>query len=46
MDPDSGNGDCSAMAISPEFSPYAENMICFIDEPTLSAFGSSTYVSV
>lgn len=113
MDPDSGNGDCSSMAISPEFSkgiyaleaalagkpkrpflkvqttgpmsfaltivdenkraiyyneefrdvivkalamkcrwqiqkfkPYAENIICFIDEPILSAFGSSTYVSV
>jgi len=114
MDPDSGTGDCSAMAISPEFSkgiyamekklkadgrklpwlkcqttgpcsfaltivdenkraiyyneelrdvivkalamkcrwqlqkfrPYAENLICFIDEPILSAFGSSTYVSV
>ncbi len=114
MDPDDGNGDCSAMAISEEFShgiyalekrlketgaklpwvkvqttgpisfaltivdenkralwyneefrdvvvkamamksrwqiqkfkPYAENIICFIDEPILSAFGSSTYVSV
>ena len=114
MDPDAGNGDCSAMAISPEFSrgivalekrlkadgrklpfvkvqttgpcsfaltivdenkramyyneefrdvivkalamkcrwqiqkfrPYADNIICFIDEPILSAFGSSTYVSV
>lgn len=114
MDPDTGNGDCSGMAISPEFSrgiyalekalqqkgaklpwvkvqttgpasfaltivdenkraiyyndefkdvivkalamkcrwqiqkfkPYAENVICFIDEPILSAFGSSTYVSV
>ena len=114
MDPDDGDGDCSAMAISPEFSkgiyamesalqkkgeklpwvkvqttgpcsfaltlvdenkraiyyndefrdvivkalamkcrwqiqkfkPYAENIICFIDEPILSAFGSSTYVSV
>ncbi|MEI6602698.1 MAG: hypothetical protein WCL54_04365 [Clostridia bacterium] len=114
MDPDDGDGDCSAMAISPEFSkgiyameaalqkkgeklpwvkvqttgpcsfaltlvdenkraiyyndefrdvivkalamkcrwqiqkfkPYAENVICFIDEPILSAFGSSTYVSV
>ncbi|MCL2665366.1 MAG: hypothetical protein FWE82_07125 [Defluviitaleaceae bacterium] len=29
-----------------KFAPYAENMICFIDEPILSAFGSSTYVSV
>ena len=28
------------------FKPYAENIICFIDEPILSAFGSSTYVSV
>jgi len=28
------------------FKPYAENFICFIDEPILSAFGSSTYVSV
>ncbi|MEI6131404.1 MAG: hypothetical protein WCQ41_01090 [Bacillota bacterium] len=114
MDPDDGDGDCSSMAISPEFSkgiyameaalkakgeklpwvkvqttgpcsfaltlvdenkraiyyndefrdvivkalamkcrwqiqkfkPYAENIICFIDEPILSAFGSSTYVSV
>jgi hypothetical protein len=25
---------------------YAEHIICFIDEPILSAFGSSTYVSV
>jgi hypothetical protein len=114
MDPDDGNGDCSAMAISEEYShgiyalekrlqaagekrdwlkvqttgpisfaltivdenkralwyneefrdvvvkamamksrwqiqkfrPFAENIICFIDEPILSAFGSSTYVSV
>lgn len=114
MDPIDGNGDCSAMAISPDFSqgifefekhleirnkilpfvkvhttgpcsfaltivdekkraiyyneefrdvvikaltmksrwqiqkfrPYAEQVICFIDEPILSAFGSSTYVSV
>ncbi len=114
MDPDDGNGDCSAMAISEEFSkgiyafekrlqaqgkklpfakihttgpctfalntvdenkraiyyneefrdvivkalamkcrwqiqkfsPFAENIICFIDEPILSGFGSSTYVSV
>ncbi len=29
-----------------KFKPYAEQMICFIDEPILSAFGSSTYVSV
>ncbi|MGE4298887.1 MAG: hypothetical protein AB7E47_12740 [Desulfovibrionaceae bacterium] len=26
--------------------PFADNVICFIDEPILSAFGSSTYVSV
>ena len=29
-----------------KFQPYAENIICFIDEPILSAFGSCTYVSV
>lgn len=30
-----------------KFRPYAsENIICFVDEPILSAFGSSTYVSV
>jgi methionine synthase II (cobalamin-independent) len=29
-----------------KFQPYAEKMICFVDEPILSAFGSSTYVSV
>jgi len=29
-----------------KFKAYAENLICFIDEPILSAFGSSTYVSV
>ena len=29
-----------------KFKPYAQNIICFIDEPILSAFGSSTYVSV
>jgi hypothetical protein len=114
MDPDDGNGDCSALAISPgythglyamekrlqslnkklpffkvqttgpcsfaltivdenkraiyyneefrdviikalamkcrwqiqKFQPYADHIICFIDEPILSAFGSSTYVSV
>ncbi len=28
------------------FKPYADNVICFVDEPILSAFGSSTYVSV
>jgi hypothetical protein len=29
-----------------KFKPFAERIICFIDEPILSAFGSSTYVSV
>jgi hypothetical protein len=29
-----------------QFRPYAENIICFIDEPILSAFGASTYVAV
>jgi hypothetical protein len=29
-----------------KFRPYADGIICFIDEPILSAFGSSTYVSV
>jgi hypothetical protein len=29
-----------------KFKPFAEKVICFIDEPILSAFGSSTYVSV
>jgi hypothetical protein len=29
-----------------KFKPYGEQLICFIDEPILSAFGSSTYVSV
>jgi len=29
-----------------KFQPYAEKVICFIDEPILSAFGSSTYVTV
>jgi hypothetical protein len=28
------------------FQPFAEKVICFIDEPILSAFGSSTYLSV
>jgi hypothetical protein len=114
MDPDEGTGDCSALAISPDFSrgiyafenhlqamagklpfvkvqttgpcsfaltivdenkraiyyneefrdivikalamkcrwqiqkfqPFADKVICFVDEPILSAFGSSTYVSV
>lgn len=29
-----------------KFQPFADKIICFIDEPILSAFGSSTYVSV
>jgi len=29
-----------------KFKPFTQNIICFIDEPILSAFGSSTYVSV
>jgi hypothetical protein len=29
-----------------KFRPYADNLICFVDEPILSAFGSSTYMSV
>jgi hypothetical protein len=29
-----------------QFKPFADNIICFLDEPILSAFGSSTYVSV
>ena len=29
-----------------KFQPYAEKVICFIDEPILSGFGSSTYISV
>ena len=29
-----------------KFRPFGEQIICFIDEPILSAFGSSTYVSV
>jgi hypothetical protein len=28
------------------YKQFADNIICFIDEPILSAFGSSTYVSV
>ncbi len=28
------------------FRPYADRVICFIDEPILSAFGSSTYIGV
>ncbi|MBI5093465.1 MAG: hypothetical protein HZB26_13620 [Candidatus Hydrogenedentes bacterium] len=29
-----------------KFKQYADDVVCFIDEPILSAFGSSTYVSV
>jgi len=29
-----------------KFKSFADNVICFIDEPILSAFGSSTYVSL
>jgi hypothetical protein len=29
-----------------KFKPFARQVICFVDEPILSAFGSSTYVSV
>jgi hypothetical protein len=29
-----------------KFQPFAEKVICFIDEPILSGFGSSTYVTV
>jgi hypothetical protein len=29
-----------------KFQPYAGQVICFVDEPILSAFGSSTYVSL
>jgi hypothetical protein len=29
-----------------KFQSFAEKVICFVDEPILSAFGSSTYVSV
>ena len=29
-----------------KFAPFARKLICFVDEPILSAFGSSTYVSV
>jgi hypothetical protein len=29
-----------------KFKEHAEGVICFVDEPILSAFGSSTYVSV
>lgn len=29
-----------------KFRPFADTVICFIDEPILSAFGSSTYIAV
>ncbi len=29
-----------------KFKSFADNVICFVDEPILSAYGSSTYVSV
>jgi len=29
-----------------KFQPFAEKVFCFIDEPVLSAYGSSTYVGV
>ena len=29
-----------------KFAPYGEQVICFVDEPILSAFGSSTYIGV
>jgi hypothetical protein len=29
-----------------KFQPFAQKVICFVDEPILSAFGSSTYVSL
>jgi hypothetical protein len=29
-----------------KFKEYSDDLICFIDEPILAAFGSSTYVSV
>lgn len=29
-----------------KFQPFGEKVICFVDEPILSAFGSSTYISV
>jgi len=29
-----------------KFQPFAQKVICFIDEPILSGFGSSTYISV
>jgi hypothetical protein len=29
-----------------KFQPFAQKVICFVDEPILSGFGSSTYISV
>ena len=29
-----------------QFQPYAQKIICFLDEPVLSAYGSSTYINV
>jgi hypothetical protein len=29
-----------------KFQPFAQQVICFVDEPILSAFGSSTYISL
>lgn len=29
-----------------KFKPYADNVICFLDEPIFAGFGSSTYISV
>jgi hypothetical protein len=29
-----------------KFQPFAQQVICFVDEPILSAFGSSTYLSL
>ncbi|MCK5175856.1 MAG: hypothetical protein KAR47_20855 [Planctomycetes bacterium] len=29
-----------------KFAPFAERVICFLDEPALSAYGTSTYISV
>ena len=29
-----------------KFQPYADKVMCFVDEPILSAFGSSAYISV